>query len=142
MVDRQTILYVSRFPIEAVISENVLRQPFGGCAVMVDQLNRITALARQGLTRPSILPADAEFEIGPALDADIYLGPSELSDNLATVEGRLIDSQSSVQRHIDQFRTYQRHSWRGNQAIEFVDGLAREMSSGKFGASDDERDGA
>ncbi|WP_226351233.1 hypothetical protein [Pseudonocardia sp. ICBG601] len=36
-----------------------------------------------------------------------------------------------VQQHIDQFRAYQGHSLRGDQAIEFVEGLAREMSDGQ-----------
>ncbi|OLM08451.1 hypothetical protein Ae505Ps2_6157c [Pseudonocardia sp. Ae505_Ps2] len=50
----------------------------------------------------------------------------------------------STQRHIDRFRAYQRHSWRGDQAIEFVESLARGMSRGGPGdtGGDGGNDGA
>ncbi|WP_224392894.1 Scr1 family TA system antitoxin-like transcriptional regulator, partial [Pseudonocardia sp. ICBG1293] len=46
-IDRQNILYTFPRKMEVVVTECLLRQKFGGTHVMVDQLDRITSLAKR-----------------------------------------------------------------------------------------------
>ncbi len=113
--------------------ESLLKQQFGGAYVILDQLDRIISLARHRLVDLAVLPNNVNFDSAYGLDAVIYMAPHEAADNLVIKSDRRrpIENQVVVQQHIDQFRAYQGHSLRGDQAIEFVEGLAREMSDGQ-----------
>ncbi|NWJ75148.1 hypothetical protein HX744_32325 [Pseudonocardia sp. ICBG1122] len=128
-----------------VISEEALIFCGENREIIVDQLYWIASLARRRKFNLGILPVDSEPPLDRSSSFTIYMSPHESVDDLVaqlsndgiiTPEARSED----VQRYIDQFHTYRRHSWRGDQAIEFVEGLAREMSSDKPSSIDDTRE--
>nr|WP_308253203.1 DUF5753 domain-containing protein [Pseudonocardia sp. ICBG601] len=148
-VTRQKILYETPSRLDVVISERALRCPSGDRGIMIDQLHWLGSLARYGRFNLWILTANAESHIDRGPSFTIYMSPNKDADDLAVrTPGDVTISPEAkpenVRHYIDQFRDYQRRSLRGDQAIEFVEGLAREMSDGRSGASaaDGECDGA
>ncbi|WP_226358671.1 Scr1 family TA system antitoxin-like transcriptional regulator [Pseudonocardia sp. ICBG601] len=142
---RQEVLYREGSHLEVILGESSLRRPLGNSAVMLDQLNRIQSLARQRRLDLAVLP-DSVQEMREGVNFSVYLAPNADAANLvaSSDDVDVSDKGEVVERHVNLFRSCQRHSWRGDQAIEFVESLAREMGSGGSGASDadGERDGA
>nr|WP_308253194.1 Scr1 family TA system antitoxin-like transcriptional regulator [Pseudonocardia sp. ICBG601] len=145
-ISRQEILHKSNSRLEIVIFEGALRRRIGSRSVMLNQLDWIAAIVRRQQVDLAVLPTKSEAGEDCDTGIEIYLSPDGRGDNLVmTASGDGPNSDQTVaQRCIDQFRAYQRHSWRGDQAIEFVEGLAREMGSGESSSGDagEDRDGA
>lgn len=130
-LDRQDVLYLPDTRIEVVIAEHVLRQRFGGTAVMVDQLHRVASLAQLPSVDLAVLPSDTDMDETYEPSAVIYLAPHEDANDLAVVELATSVVRESkpdnVQRYVNLFRTYQAHSIRDSSAIEFVKRIAKHM---------------
>ena len=129
-IERQKILYTRRRRLEVVLHEGLLRHRFGGTYIMLDQLDRISSLAKREAVDLSILPDGIEIDLEYDADVTIYLSPNEAADDLviSSNERRPVEDQAVTQQYIEQFRSYQRRSLRGAQAIEFVEGVAAEMA--------------
>lgn len=132
-LDRQDVLYLPDTHLEVVIAEHVLRQRFGGAAVMVDQLHRVASLAQLPSVDLAVLPSDTDMDETYEPSAVIYLAPHEDANDLAVIELATSVVRESkpdnVQRYVNLFRTYQAHSVRGSQAIEFVEAIAKQMDA-------------
>ncbi|MBN9755029.1 MULTISPECIES: Scr1 family TA system antitoxin-like transcriptional regulator [unclassified Pseudonocardia] len=140
-IARQKILYETPRRLNVILSEEALEFRGENKEIMIDQLYWISSLARRGRFTLGVLPANIKPHIDRVPSFTIYTSPHEGVDNLVarTLDDEIFIPEAStdnVQRHIDQFRVYQRHSWRGDQAIEFVEGLAREMRAGKDSSID------
>ncbi|WP_226360883.1 Scr1 family TA system antitoxin-like transcriptional regulator [Pseudonocardia sp. ICBG1142] len=146
-ISRQRVIHELPSRLEVILTEQGLRSLSGNQNVLVDQLSWIGSLAKRDRLTLGVYPSSGPIPIDHAPSVAIHLAPrSGMEDVVVHTElkERPESGPEEAQRHIDQFRVYQRHSWRGDQAIEFVEGLAREMGSGRSGASDadGERDGA
>ncbi|WP_083702691.1 Scr1 family TA system antitoxin-like transcriptional regulator [Pseudonocardia sp. Ae717_Ps2] len=146
-VSRQRVIYEQSSRLEVILTERALRGLSGNQRVLVDQLIWIGSLAKQDRLTLDVYPIGGPLSINDAPSVAIHLAPQSGMEDVV-VHTELKESPESgpesTQRHIDRFRAYQRHSWRGDQAVEFVESLAREMSRGESGdtGGDGGHDGA
>ncbi|OLM09492.1 putative DNA-binding protein [Pseudonocardia sp. Ae706_Ps2] len=136
-IARQAALQHVQYNIEFVVAEHVLRQRVGGAAIMTSQLKWIASRATEPNIDLSILPSDVEMDLVPEPGTSVHFPSSETGTSIAIPEPinftkrKISDRLENPARYIAQFRAYQRHSLRGTQACEFIEGLVREMSDSR-----------
>ncbi|WP_226353136.1 Scr1 family TA system antitoxin-like transcriptional regulator [Pseudonocardia sp. ICBG601] len=133
---RQDILYRPSVVVKVVVSEEVLGAHFGDIRVTIDQLDKIASLARRRRFDLSVLPHGTEVIENRAASGAIYLAPSMNSSGFAVLSGahHPEGNPAAVDRLLDDFSHYQRHSLRGDSAIALVEETARRLAANSCAA--------
>lgn len=136
-LERQEVVYRPNTRLRVVVAEHVLRHRFGGAAVMAEQLHRIATLARLPTVDFGVVPTNTHMLATYGTSMVIYESPDE-DESLVIVElpTSVVRERKpeNVALYTQRFTTYQDAAIRGDQAAQFVERIANEMTDEAFRA--------
>lgn len=134
---RQAVLLDPATQLSVVITEDVLRRPFGGPSIMAEQLDRLVTSAHLPTVDLAVLPTNVRMPqvstVSFVLDEMPDRNDSKVTIELPSHEVTILNP-TRVDRYRRLFRQFQQHSLRGDNAVEFVKQIA-DTHRGKRGES-------
>lgn len=131
---RQHILVGTTAHLYFVITESVLRQPFGSHALMAEQLDRLVNVAGLRAVDLAVLPMDTSMPgtWGVSFVIHQMSDPDESVVNIELVSREVQEfGAGAVRPYLDQFDFYRAHALTGTDAIKFMESIANQHRKAK-----------
>jgi len=131
---RQHILVETTAHLHFVITETVLRQPFGGHALMAEQLDRLVNVASLRAVDLAVLPTETRMPAAWGTHFDIHEmpDPDESVVNIE-LEGREVQEfgADAVRPYLERFDFYRTYALTDAAAVDFVTRIANQHRKAK-----------